>query len=150
MGGRGLSRDDVIKAFGVKEFQKGFAYYSDGSILTAISDKKIIHGKVQGSMDRPYDVEVRLDDLWASTCSCPVGEMCKHCAAVAIAYADGKISSADDIERMVFSLSESARWRVEKNKCRSGKDGNFQQVRSHEVRWCHGMHLKRCGGAVVQ
>jgi len=107
MGVYGLSREDVIKAFGLKEFQKGLAYYSDGSVLMAVEENGIIRGKVQGSMDRPYDVKLRLDDVRESTCSCPVEEMCKHCAALAIAYADGKVTSVGDLESRVDGLSEN-------------------------------------------
>ena len=113
MGGRGLSREDVIKAFGLKEFQKGLAYCSDGNVLMAVEENGVIRGKVQGSMDRPYDVKVDIDDLQESDCSCPVGEMCKHCAALAIAYADGKGSSVNDIERRVDDLRSGSSGRIE-------------------------------------
>jgi len=106
MGGYGLNREDVIKAFGLKEFQKGLAYYSDGSVLMAVEENGIVRGKVQGSMDRPYDVKIDLNDLLDSTCTCPVEDMCKHCAALAIAYADGKVTGLSEIESRVDGLSE--------------------------------------------
>ena len=43
-------QEDVIKAFGLKEFQKGLAYYSDGSVLMAVEENGIIRGQ-GASMD---------------------------------------------------------------------------------------------------
>ena len=63
---RSLSREDVIKAFGVKEFQKGLQYFKEGRIVSAMETEGRIIGIVQGSMDRPHEVMMDLDDLQGS------------------------------------------------------------------------------------
>ncbi len=102
-----LSREDVIKSFGFKEFQKGLRYVTEGRIVSSIEIKGKLRGFVQGSMDGPYQVKIDMNDLGSSVCSCPAQAMCKHCAAMAIAYADGKVSHFHDIEERIGRLTEN-------------------------------------------
>jgi hypothetical protein len=102
-----LSREDVIKAFGFKEFQKGLRYVTEGRIVSSVEIQGKLRGFVQGSMNSPYQVKIDLNDLGSSVCSCPVEAMCKHCAAMAIAYADGRISHFHDIEERIGRLTEN-------------------------------------------
>jgi uncharacterized Zn finger protein len=60
MKGRSLTREDVIRAFGAKEFQKGLVYLVEGRVASAIEDGDILRGSVKGTMDRLYDVKFEI------------------------------------------------------------------------------------------
>lgn len=58
-----------------------------GEIETKLlEDLTIYHSKVQGGERQPYRVEIKIqdDDVYDSSCTCPVGYYCKHVAALII------------------------------------------------------------------
>ena len=81
--------------FDSKSWSKGTELYLGNEVLSAHmrpdGDGWQIQAQVQGSLTEPYLVtaHLRVSDggnlqAWRSTCSCPVGRMCKHGAALGI------------------------------------------------------------------
>jgi len=93
--------------FDSNAWAKGTALYLGNEILSARmapdADGWLIQAQVQGSLSEPYRVtaSLRVSDAgnlqaWRSTCTCPVGRMCKHGAAVGIHAAMQGLSMTDD------------------------------------------------------
>ena len=93
--------------FDSNAWAKGTALYLGNDILSARmapdADGWLIQAQVEGSLSTPYQVtaHLRVSDAgnlqaWRSTCSCPVGRMCKHGAAVGIHAAMQGLSMTDD------------------------------------------------------
>lgn len=87
--------EDIRKAFGERTYQRGMAYFEDGKVIDLIVDGDSIMGQVIGRGDRPYDVSLVWNDRITSSCSCPVEDMCKHGAALALAFISGDAERVD-------------------------------------------------------
>ena len=76
-----------IRAYvGVTSFQRGNQYFVSGNVISCHIEDDIIYGKVRGSRNHPYDVEIMIEDgeIIDSERSCPVGYECKHVAALGL------------------------------------------------------------------
>lgn len=72
---------------------KGHDYFRRGKVLfQVLKPGGAIEGIVSGSNDRRYSVVLKLtektQEIMKSSCTCPVGPRCKHCAAVAFDFLD--------------------------------------------------------------
>ena len=78
---------EIIQLVGRSAFEKGQAYQRQGRVRAIVRDEDTIFANVRGSGGNLYktSVEVRRGAnnrlIAAGTCSCPVGENCKHVAA---------------------------------------------------------------------
>ncbi len=92
--------------FDSNSWAKGTALYLGNDILSARmapdADGWLIQSLVEGSLSEPYRVtaHLRVSDAgnlqaWRSTCTCPVGRMCKHGAALGIHAAMQGLSMND-------------------------------------------------------
>jgi len=92
--------------FDSNSWAKGTALYLGNDILSARmapdADGWQIQAQVEGSLSEPYRVtaQLRVSDAgnlqaWRSTCTCPVGRMCKHGAALGIHAAMQGLSMND-------------------------------------------------------
>ncbi|MED4750903.1 SWIM zinc finger family protein [Brevibacillus choshinensis] len=60
--------------------ERGYSYFSDGVVFnTRVEKGKLLTSDVQGS--QVYHVELDLEDIQNSTCTCPYTRLCKHMAA---------------------------------------------------------------------
>ncbi|MDR1888413.1 MAG: DEAD/DEAH box helicase [Zoogloeaceae bacterium] len=79
---KNFTRAHILKWLGQKTLDKGEGYvgHVSGLVVTEVS----IKATVQGSAFRPYHVtaQIREQRLNIAQCSCPVGQGCKHVAAV--------------------------------------------------------------------
>jgi len=91
--------DKIRKAFGERTYEKGLGYFKEGRVGDMVVDGNKVTGKVIGSTDKPYNVMLTWGKKVSSTCSCPVGEMCKHGAALALAFLSNDIERVD-LEKM--------------------------------------------------
>ena len=85
-----LSDEVIAREVGSAALARGRTYARTGRVLdVAVDDDGLVEGVVRGTRPKPYDVTVALgvpgDDVAWSECSCPLGESCKHVAAVLIA-----------------------------------------------------------------
>jgi len=119
--------------FDSNAWAKGTALYLGNEILSAQmapnADGWLIQAQVQGSLSSPYRVtaNLRVSDAgnlqaWRSACSCPVGRMCKHGAALGIHAAMQGLSMTetasdaavgDALERQDQRRQERARHQAE-------------------------------------
>ena len=76
---------------GTRTGQRGTTYARQGHVESIRLDGEgAIVGEVQGTRSRPYTCYLYLvEDMLAAECSCPVGDDCKHCYAVAITLLGG-------------------------------------------------------------
>jgi hypothetical protein len=86
---------------GDREIAKGRPYAED-TVSGAVRVGDTLKANVQGTRDRPYRVRVELKDgeVAGDECSCPVGDHCKHVAAVLLAYLDdpSRFAEVDDLD----------------------------------------------------
>ncbi|MBP8150146.1 MAG: helicase SNF2, partial [Limnohabitans sp.] len=93
--------------FDSNAWAKGTALYLGNEVLSARmtpdGDGWQIQAQVQGTLNDPYRVTANLRvsgggnlQAWRSTCSCPVGRMCKHGAALGVHAAMQGLAMADE------------------------------------------------------
>lgn len=71
--------------------ERGFEYFKKGRVQDVnMASSHVVKAKVQGSGPRAYDVEVDVDHLGFSRCSCPYNGYCKHMAAVIVSITQQK------------------------------------------------------------
>ncbi len=80
----------ALKAvFDDRSFQRGERYQKEGRVARGVRLPEGLWGEVWGNRDEPYTVTVTTGEGGVrSSCSCPVGHMCKHGAAVALQWLD--------------------------------------------------------------
>src|SRR5262249_1594883 len=80
----------IRKRVGERSFTLGERYFQDGSVFDTRRQGLTLKGRVQGSRDEAYPVEVTLggQGIAEAECSCPVGGggHCKHVAALLLAW----------------------------------------------------------------
>ncbi|CAN5298505.1 hypothetical protein BH11CYA1_BH11CYA1_22240 [soil metagenome] len=85
-----LTEKDVYEFFGRTYASRGSSYQRHGAVRGASLDraKQTIFGQVKGTQSQPYEVEVALDastdEVSEARCSCPMGGLCKHSAALVL------------------------------------------------------------------
>jgi superfamily II DNA or RNA helicase len=102
---------------GPTTYARGRAYARQGMVLTAhwTSDRTCLVGEVLGSDVEPYSVVVlvrrsaggRLADV-DGTCTCPVGDNCKHAVALLLADHDRAPAPAPEAPRISLVRDDSA------------------------------------------
>jgi uncharacterized Zn finger protein len=83
-----LTKQDIRDHVDERSYERGEDYAADGAIFDTRRQGNVLKGRCQGSEDEPYCVEVTLDGdgIVASDCSCPVGDACKHVAALLLCW----------------------------------------------------------------
>lgn len=82
---------EIRAAFDAASFQRGRDYARHGAVraLELAADGHELSGLVQGTTPQPYRVQVTVGGgrgrRIIGTCSCPVGNQCKHAAALMLA-----------------------------------------------------------------
>ncbi|MFC0216577.1 SWIM zinc finger domain-containing protein [Paenibacillus chartarius] len=77
----------VAESFNEVTLSRGFTYFKQKFVVDMqITDEHVIHAEVAGTDS--YRVELRLDQLGSSSCTCPVQRSCKHIAAVIMELGD--------------------------------------------------------------
>jgi hypothetical protein len=108
---------DVYESFDEGTFAKGLSYYKKGLVQGYyIKEKQFIYSKVKGSYQPYYDViiscEAEEDEVFFSgSCSCPVGDDCKHIVATLLAVQNDQKNAAVKKERAEKDYSLEA-WSV--------------------------------------
>lgn len=73
-----------------KSFDRGEAYYQDGSVLEPVRQERELRAQCQGSDYEPYQVGATLtkSGIAETSCTCPYdyGGICKHIVALLLAY----------------------------------------------------------------
>ena len=108
--------DDLQRFFPAAYLARGRYYQRHGRVLafSVRQQGQLITGRVSGSRDMPYEVEIRLNADGSklreieSHCSCPVGFNCKHGAAVLLeALVRGDRSMAGPVDRSTTVRAEA-------------------------------------------
>ncbi len=76
---------------GSQSFERGESYYRQGAVRDMFRQGDQLTARVEGSQYEPYEVKITLAQggIGVARCTCPYaagGNMCKHVAAVLIAY----------------------------------------------------------------
>ncbi|WP_186126562.1 DEAD/DEAH box helicase [Burkholderia gladioli] len=89
------TRKQIVNWLGPATMAKARSYENAVSDLQWREDRGTLSAKVQGTHSRPYEVSISLregdeaGDTWIDNeCTCPVGYLCKHVAAVLVAGLD--------------------------------------------------------------
>jgi superfamily II DNA or RNA helicase len=103
-------KDHFLTYFDSWTLEKGHDYFRRGKVLyQVLKPGGSIEGIVLGSNDRRYTVILKLTDrtqeISKSSCTCPVGPRCKHCAAVAFDFLDD--AKTDNLHK-TFNLLPTA------------------------------------------
>ncbi|MGD2247558.1 MAG: hypothetical protein PVF58_04070 [Candidatus Methanofastidiosia archaeon] len=100
-----ITEQDVRSVFDEKTFSRGYEYYTGHHVETALKTGDTLTGRVAGTQESPYKVEVTITNTITSHCTCPVGHMCKHGAALLLQWVHNK-ESIIDIDQLMVWLKE--------------------------------------------
>lgn len=85
-----LTEAHVRELANEKSFDRGEAYYHDGSVLEPVRQERELRAQCQGSDYEPYQVSTTLgkSGIAETSCTCPYdyGGICKHIVALLLAY----------------------------------------------------------------
>jgi len=103
-----FNRQIIISHVGKEYFHRGLLYYTQGRVKgVQLAGEGAIKGIVLGSNPRPYRARIFFDGggIDFSECSCPIGERCKHIAALGLAALDKAMSLSQESEAEVPAQS---------------------------------------------
>ena len=104
-----LSENIIRDIFGDKTFLKGLDYFNHSYVLNTVKIGDILYSQVIGSSFKPYEVRAFINDTETSTkCTCPVGFMCKHGAALLLKWVN-EPSSFVDADKFMLSLDKMSK-----------------------------------------
>jgi len=107
-----LSENAIRDIFGDTTFLKGLDYYNHGYVSNTVKIGDILYSQVIGSSAKPYEVRAFITDAETSTkCTCPVGFMCKHGAALLLKWIN-EPSSFVDADRFLLSLERISKGEI--------------------------------------
>ncbi len=99
-----LTENMIRDIFGDTTFFRGLDYYNHGYVSNTVKIGELLYSQVIGSSAKPYEVRAFISDAETSTkCTCPVGFMCKHGAALLLKWIN-EPSSFVDADRFLLSL----------------------------------------------
>ncbi|MGC2774385.1 MAG: SNF2-related protein [Bradyrhizobium sp.] len=106
---------DVRQFFSHAAFQKAEHLQIGGDVLDLeiSEDGRELAASVQGSQSWPYDVEIALKSdergrvIVASRCSCPMGNSCKHVAAVLIEAIEQSSDAEGDDQQSIKAAAQA-------------------------------------------
>jgi len=85
-----LTEAHVRELASEKSFDRGEAYYHDGSLLEPVRQERELRAQCQGSDYEPYQVSATLNKsgIAETSCTCPYdyGGICKHIVALLLTY----------------------------------------------------------------
>jgi uncharacterized Zn finger protein len=85
-----LTEAHVRELASEKSFDRGEAYYHDGSVLEPVRQERELRAQCQGSDYEPYQVSATLSEsgIAETSCNCPYdhGGICKHIVALLLTY----------------------------------------------------------------
>src|SRR5258708_38747156 len=87
-----MFKESLIRTIvGGQNFERGESYYRQGAVRDTFRQGDQLTARVEGSQYEPYEVKITLaqSGIGVARCTCPYaagGNMCKHVAAVPIAY----------------------------------------------------------------
>lgn len=85
-----LTEAHVRELASEKSFDRGEAYYHDGSVLEPVRQERELRAQCQGSDYEPYQVSATLSKsgIAETSCTCPYdyGGICKHIVALLLTY----------------------------------------------------------------
>ena len=105
---RDITEDEIRSAFGEKTFSRGQTYFENGYVERGVKKGDNLIGTVLGSAPHPYKVKMQMKDNIYSRCTCPVGEMCKHGAALLLQWINKKDLFVD-CDCILVSLREKSK-----------------------------------------
>ncbi|OPY28855.1 MAG: hypothetical protein A4E28_01242 [Methanocella sp. PtaU1.Bin125] len=100
-----LTEDDLIAQFDERTYERGMDYYENGHVIKPSRLNKTLFAKVIGNRPEPYDVRAELDEDVFTSCTCPVGDMCKHGVALLLKWIHEPEEFSD--RGMIFRALES-------------------------------------------
>jgi uncharacterized Zn finger protein len=107
-----LTENIIQDIFGDTTFFKGLDYYNHGYVSNTVKIGDILFSQVIGGSAKPYEVRAFINDAETSTkCTCPVGYMCKHGAALFLKWIL-EPSSFVDADRFLLSLERMSKGEI--------------------------------------
>ncbi len=107
-----LTENIIRDIFGDTSFLKGLDYYNHGYVSNTVKIGDILYSQVIGGSAKPYEVRAFINDAETSTkCTCPVGYMCKHGAALLLKWIL-EPSSFVDADRFLLSLERMSKGEI--------------------------------------
>lgn len=105
---REIDRGELREAFGQRDLSKGRRYCREGYVKKGVKVGDQLAGLVVGSNPEPYQVEIEITEEISSECTCPVGDMCKHGAALTLKWVEDREWFVDGDE-LLYSLDERSK-----------------------------------------
>lgn len=108
----GISEHIIKAGASAESFKRGAQYAANGSVLSVTQRGMGIMGKVSGSWDTPYRVNIRVasGSIQHADCSCPYnwGGWCKHIVAVLLTYIQShdEVKEVGEIESRLQNMSK--------------------------------------------
>ena len=101
-----LTESKVKENFGDRTFSRGLDYYNNDHVLRTVKVGNTLYAEVMGSAFKPYKVSTSIEEPETHTdCTCPVGNMCKHGAALILKWLH-EPSSFVDFDEILQSLEK--------------------------------------------
>ena len=101
----------IRENFGDSTFSRGLDYYNRGRVLNAVKIGNILYAQILGSSPAPYEVRAFIDEEISAKCTCPVGFMCKHGAALLLKWMH-EPSAFIDADKFLLSLEKISKGEV--------------------------------------
>ncbi len=98
------------RLFEANTYARGEAYFERGKVLYCEVEQqgRRVYGEVAGNYSRDYEVSVALTKTdFASECSCPVGNRCKHAVALLLAALE-KQGGSDTLYQLWLTRARTA------------------------------------------
>ena len=105
-----MDEEDLIKTFGMKNFEKGKAYFKDGRVIICVKIGDNLYGYVYGT--RRYKVRLNIKNLRDNECSCPVSYSCKHVVALGLSFIHGSYINGDEVINNFFEMSRTKQKKI--------------------------------------
>lgn len=102
-----LSEDEMVEAIRPRVLERAYDYLWDDRLTQTVVYRDRLGGFVTGFRGNPYRVEIRRGPPLTATCSCGASSLCRHAAAVLLAFREdpGSFWALEE------SLTENRDWR---------------------------------------
>jgi uncharacterized Zn finger protein len=83
-----LTEEELTGHFCDRTYRRGLDYYENGHVLKPVRNGDELSAQVIGTTVEPYEVEAEIGDEGDvyTSCTCPVGGMCKHGVALLLKW----------------------------------------------------------------
>jgi len=81
-------------------YYRGEAYWREGRVVSCVLRGRSLEGEVDGSQRYQVRVTATPADGLMSSCSCPIGYLCKHAVALVLAHLGERLPAAEKLDKL--------------------------------------------------